>query len=151
MTPKEHNWDAELAKVDRAMGAGAPAPAPAPAPPTHRADAALPPAATRRAVFATWVRLGLALGLGLAMTQWPYLHGCDIPLFAYMGAVITVIVASLWSLISSWRTRSVRAHTISVVLLFWGSALAAREVLPRIGYAKQAANWMCAQPAPDRK
>jgi hypothetical protein len=149
VTPKD--WDAELAKVDKAMGAGAPAPAPAPAPPTHRAAAAPPAVATRRAVFATWVRLGLALCLGLGMTQWPYLHGCGIPLFLYLGAVLTVVVASTWSLISSWRTRSVRAHTISVVLLFWGSALAAREVLPRVGYAKQAANWMCLQPGEVRK
>jgi len=26
----------------------------------------------------------------------------------------------------------------------WGGFLAAREVLPRIGYAKQTAEWVCA-------
>ncbi|HEY2824534.1 MAG TPA: hypothetical protein VGI83_03220 [Gemmatimonadales bacterium] len=150
MTPKEINWDAELAKVDKVMGAGGGANAPAPVPAPRGGSPAPAPKASQRAVVATWTRLILALVLGLAMTQWPYLHGCGIPLFLYLGAVVTVIVASMWSLISSWRTRSVRAHTISVILLFWGAALAAREVLPRIGYAKQASTWMCTQPAPSR-
>jgi hypothetical protein len=148
VSPKEINWDAELAKVDKAMGGSAAGGAPVPAPAPKGKSPAPTPQASRRAVFATWLRLGLALGLGLAMTQWPYLHGCGIPLFLYIGAVITVVVASVWSLISSWRTRSTYAHGTSVVLLIWGLALGAREVLPRIGYAKDASTWMCAQPQP---
>jgi len=148
MTPKEINWDAELAKVDKAMGAGSPAPAPAPVP---RGQAPAPsPRASQGAIAGTWVRLILALVLGLAMTEWPYLHGCGIPLFLYIGAVLTVLVASVWSLVSSWRTRSTYAHGLSVVLMIWGLALGAREVLPRIGYARVAATWMCAQPVPGK-
>ena len=148
MTPKEINWDAELAKVDKAMGAGGASPAPAPAPAPRGSAPAPTPRAGQRAIAATWFRLILALGLGIGMTQWPYLHGCGIPLFLYVGAVITVVVASVWSLISSWRSRSAIAHGVSVVLLIWGLALGAREALPRVGYAKQAATWMCVQPAP---
>src|SRR5437879_5306353 len=120
-----------MAKVDKAMGGsgGAPVPAPAPVAPRDRSAVAAPQA-SKRAIVATWVRLVLALGLGIAMTQWPYLHGCGIPLFLYLGAVITVVVASVWSLISSWRSRSTYAHGLSVVLLIWGLGLGARELLP---------------------
>ncbi len=142
------DWDKEMAKVDALMSKEAKAPPPArtaassPAPPA----AASPPTVSRKAGLYTWLRLSLALILGVGMTQWPYLHGCGVPLFAYLGGVATVLVASCWSLISSWRSRSSVAHFLSVGLLFWGSALGARELLPRIGYARQSATWMCAQP-----
>jgi hypothetical protein len=77
------------------------------------------------------------------MTQWPYTHGCGLPLYGYLAAVGGVIVASFWSMISSWMSRSALAHALSVVLLFWGIGLAGREILPRIGYAKETANWEC--------
>ena len=146
MTPPkdQRDWDKELAKVDRMIAAGGDAPAPSPA-----GAAATRPAVPRprgRDIFFTWVRLSLALVLGIGMTQWPYLHGCGFPLLAYMGGVVTVIVASVWSMISSWRSRSVAAHFISIGLLLWGSALALREALPRMGYARQSANWFCSQP-----
>jgi hypothetical protein len=145
MVPKDapRDWDKELAKVDRLMATGGEAAAPAAsgAPPK-------PTTTVSRAgdVFFTWVRLTLALILGLGMTQWPYLHGCGWSLMAYLGGVGAVIVASVWSMISSWRSRSVTAHFLSIGLLLWGSALGLREVLPRAGYARQSANWFCAQP-----
>ena len=64
-------------------------------------------------------------------------------LYGYLAAVGGVIVASFWSMVSSWKSRSGFAHALSIVLLFWGAALAAREVLPRIGYAKSTATWEC--------
>jgi hypothetical protein len=94
----------------------------------------------------TWARLALGLALGAAMTQWPYTHGCGVPLFAYLFGVLAVLIAALWSSVSSWRTRSAVAHFLSLALFVWGGFLAAREVLPRIGYAKQAAAWVCAVP-----
>ena len=147
------DWDRELAEIDKLIaaggaaapaapvaakgkGGGAPAPAPRPGGP--------PP--QRRARIFTWTRLVLALTLGVAMTQWPYTHGCGVPLFAYLAAVAGVIVASIWSTVSSWRTRSSFAHFLSIGLLFWGASLAAREVLPRVGYAKEASTWLCAAP-----
>ena len=97
----------------------------------------------RHTPFFTWVRLLLALGLGIGMTQWPYTHGCGLELDAYLVGVGTVIVASFWTMLSSWRSRSGFAHFLSAALLFWGIALGAREVLPRIGYARQGASWIC--------
>jgi hypothetical protein len=146
MVPKDapRDWDKELAKVDRLTAAGEAA-----APTVSGASPPPQPATTAsRAgdVFFTWVRLTLALILGLGMTQWPYLHGCGWSLMAYLGGVGAVIVASVWSMISSWRSRSVTAHFLSIGLLIWGSALGLHEVLPRVGYARQSANWVCGQP-----
>ena len=152
MTPKNEfrDWDKELAKVDQAMArqAKTPAAVAGSAGASSPSLSALPASSpeSRRAGLFTWLRLSLALGLGIGMTQWPYLHGCGLPLFAYLGGVTTLLVASFWSMVSSWRSRSVIAHFFSIGLLLWGSALAARELLPRVGYARQSANWMCAQP-----
>jgi hypothetical protein len=137
------DWDKALAKVDQAMAKQANAPA------TGKPTAVSSPASSSTGgsggVY-TWLRLSLALVLGIAMTQWPYVKGCGFPLFAYIGAAVTLIAASIWTLISSWRSRSTVAHFVSIGLLFWGFGLSAREILPRVGYAKQSANWMCAQP-----
>jgi hypothetical protein len=148
------DWDKELAAIDKIMAAGpaVPAATPAAAPQPGRApasaggDARRAAGSGRYARFFTWVRLALGLALGAAMTQWPYTHGCGVPLFAYLGGVLAVLVAALWSGVSSWRTRSALAHFLSLALFVWGGFLAAREILPRIGYAKQGAAWVC--PAP---
>lgn len=157
-SPKDgpRDWDKELAQIDKLIAQG-PAQAPAPVP-AQRGRESAPPAAPAAAgagagrrphtPLTTWLRLLLALLLGAGMTQWPYTHGCGIPLFGYLVAVGTVITASFWSMVSSWRSRSGFAHFLSVGLLFWGTFLGAREVLPRVGYAKQSASWFCTQPAP---
>jgi hypothetical protein len=150
------DWDKELAQIDKliaADAAGAPPAVPAPA----RAAAGVPraggaapggPGSGRQRLF-TWLRLLLALALGAGISQWPYVHGCGVPLFGYLGAVLAVIVASFWSMVSSWRSRAALAHFLSIGLLFWGAALAAREVLPRVGYARQQASWLCeSRPGP---
>lgn len=152
---RPRDWDKEMAEIDKMIASGPPAPAPAsqPAPVAKAARAPSAPAApprgaagSRYAVLFTWVRLALGLSLGAAMTQWPYTHGCGLPLFVYLGAVLAVVIAGVWSGISSWNTRSGFAHFLSIGLLVWGGVLAAREVLPRIGYAKQAAEWVCTAP-----
>jgi hypothetical protein len=145
------DWDKELAKIDRLMasGAGQASPPAAAAPeagaPRRREAAPVPaPAAPgRRSVFFTWVRLLLGLAVGIGITQWPYERGCGVLLFGYLAAVGGVIVAGLWSAVSSWRSRSSLAHMLSMALVVWGGVLGAREVLPRVGYAKASATWMC--------
>ena len=150
---KPRDWDKEMADIDK-MLAAAPAGPPAqpvPAGQSVRAPVAAAPAPAparagalgRYARLFTWVRLTLGLLLGAAMTQWPYTHGCGLPLLAYLGGVLAVLVAALWSSISSWKTRSGFAHALSLGLFVWGAFLAAREVLPRIGYAKETAEWVC--------
>jgi hypothetical protein len=151
---KSRDWDKEMAAIDK-MLAATPATAPGPAGTAGRPAAApaagpAPPRAGgvgRYARLFTWVRLTLGLLLGAAMTQWPYTHGCGLPLGAYLGGVLAVLVAALWSGVSSWKTRSGFAHALSLGLFVWGGFLAAREVLPRVGYAKEAAAWTCAAPA----
>ncbi len=148
------DWDKELAQIDKLMAAGggqasppaAPAPAGQASVASRRRESAPPPAAAapgRGAVVFTWVRLLLGLAVGIGITQWPYERGCGVLLFGYLAAVGGVIVAGLWSAVSSWRTRSSLAHILSVALVFWGGVLGAREVLPRVGYARARATWLC--------
>jgi len=143
---QDRDWDRELAEVDRLLNQL----------PTHREEAAA--AATKRTLVArgqeqpapasggrigTWARVGLGLLIGIGMTQWPYTHGCGFKLFIYLGGVTTVILAGVWSSLSSWKRRMGTAHILSQGLVIWGMILAAREILPRIGYAKDAATWFC--------
>lgn len=143
---KERDWDRELAEVDRLLNqlpthqaeqAAAAKRAPAPA------SAAMSGKAASRAWLGTWARVGLGLLIGIGMTQWPYTHGCGFKLFIYLGGVFTVIVAGVWSGLSSWKRHLGLAHILSQGLVIWGLVLAAREVLPRIGYAIEAATWFC--------
>ena len=147
------DWDKELAQIDKLIatgGAGAGAQVPAAAGAAAAAGSArLARArrarrrARRRGVFFTWLRLLLGLALGVAITQWPYVRGCGIPLFGYLVAVAGVIVAGLWSAVSSWRSRSAFAHVPVHRPVLLGRVLAAREILPRIGYARTTATWFC--------
>jgi hypothetical protein len=144
MSPQERDWDKELADIDKVIARTPAGPAPVPAPQGKGAPPALPaPAGGRKAAFATWLRVLLGAVLAIAMTQWPYSHGCGIKLFLYLGAAGAVIVAGLWSSISSWKRRMGLAHTIALLVTLGGLVLVAREVLQRVGYAKQSSTWMC--------
>jgi hypothetical protein len=149
---KERDWDRELAEVDRLLNqlpthqaeqAAAAAAKRTPTAPSAAASAAATSKASSRAWLGTWARVGLGLLIGIGMTQWPYTHGCGSRLFIYLGGVFTVVVAGVWSGLSSWKRQFGLAHILSQGLVIWGLVLAAREVLPRIGYAKEAATWFC--------
>ena len=153
---KEHDWDKEMAEVDRllkklpnadpTLGRGGE--------PTVRRPAvggggsggtpALDARASGREVLGTWARvlLGMLVGVGVAPGIWPYTHGCGLRLIFYLAGVTTVIGAGLWSSVSSWRRRLGLAHVIAQVLIVWGILLLTREVLPRVG-AKAQAVWLC--------
>jgi hypothetical protein len=60
-----------------------------------------------------------------------------------------VIVAGVWIAAVSWKLRSGAAHATALLLLWWGTALAAERVLPRIGYAAERGTWTC-RLEPDR-
>lgn len=149
------DWDKELAEIDKLIAAGA-GPVPAGAPAVQRAGgpgggaparSPVGPSSVadvgRRAILFTWLRVVLGVLLGAGLTQWPYERSCGLPLFGYLGGVAALVAVALSALASSWKSRSGFAHVLSVGLLFWGSTLAALEVLPRIGYAKQSAAWLC--------
>ena len=92
---------------------------------------------------ALWARVSAVVILGAAMTQWPYSTRCGWALSAYLGAVVTVMVAGGWAAFVSWKARTAPAHVLSLMLVFWGFVLAAEQSLPRIGYAAEQASWSC--------
>lgn len=147
MSDQPRDWDKELADIDKVI-AKMPSQGAAPA---SSAPAAVPagrPAAPaagggRLALFTTWLRVALGVALAVGITQWPYASACGLNLMVYLGAIGVVIVAGLWSSVSSWRRRLGLAHTLSLLVLLWGLLLAAREVLPRVGYAKHVRTWSC--------
>lgn len=143
------DWDKEMAAIDKIVAKTPPAQL------TERSSASGPPAASPsragsavapagpRAVLATWLRVGLGVALAAGMTQWPYFHACGTALFLYLGAAGMVSLSGAWGMVTSWRHLVGRAHTVSLVVLLWGGILAAAAILPRSGYAKHAATWLC--------
>lgn len=105
------------------------------------------PVTNHRQVIGMWIRVLLALSLGVMMGWWPYARACGFPLLGYCGAVTTVILAGTWAATASWRLRSGLAHTLALVLVFYGMMLAGSELLPRTGYAVDQATWACEDPA----
>ncbi len=93
-----------------------------------------------------WGRVALGILLGLMMTAWPYFKECGLPLFSYLCAVITVVLAGGWIAVTAWKLRNGVAHILALVLLFWGLVLTADELLPRSGYAAAQASWQCGEP-----
>jgi hypothetical protein len=144
---QERDWDKELAEVDRLLNQL----------PTHRDEQVAAQAAKRAqpslrpdtassqggGPLGTWARVGLGLLLGIGMPLWPYDHACGIKLFLYFGGVLTVVVAGVWSSLSSWKRRMGTAHLLSQLLVIWGLVLTAQVVLPRTGYTHTPATWFC--------
>lgn len=143
------DWDKEMAEIDKIMAKTPPAQlterssagVAAPAAPPARGKAVGP--VGRRAVLATWFRVGLGVALAAGMTQWPYFHACGTALVIYLGAIGMVGLSGLWGMIASWRHRMGLAHTVSILVLLWGGILAAATILPRSGYARLTATWAC--------
>ncbi|MDA1080991.1 MAG: hypothetical protein O2973_04805 [Gemmatimonadetes bacterium] len=152
----DRNWDAEMKKIDRAMGsvsdqtlaAASPAANPTAAP-QRGATSGAPSRAPARATtsFGVFARLSLAVALGIGIVFWPYAARCGAGLATYLGAVVVLVAAGGWSSIWSWRHRAAKAHVLSLLILVWGLVLGSIEVLPRIGYAVPTANhpaaWTC--------
>jgi hypothetical protein len=152
----DRDWDAEMRKIDEQMARAAkqapPAAAPS-APPVARPAAAtgapglaaLVPSETKG--WAVYLRLTLAVALGVGIIFWPYAARCGIGLAGYLGAVSAVIVGGVWSAVWTWRHRAARAHLLSLLLVLWGLVLAGVDVLPRTGYAlpteTHPAGWRC--------
>jgi hypothetical protein len=119
--------------------------APSPSPVAKRRPTRARPAQgpARRDRVALWARVLLGIVFGAAITQWPYPHGCGLPLLGYLGAVAMVMVAGAWIAVASWRLRSEAAHILALLIVLWGIVLAAERTLPRIGYAAERASWRC--------
>ena len=146
MTDQQRNWDKELADVDRVIhqqGSG-------PSGPPVTAPPAKPSPARRGSVAITWLWASLAVALAVALPLWPYQRTCGLQTVFFLGATgITAIVGGL-AAASSWANRRGLAHVLSLLVIAWAAAVAASEVLPRVGYAREARTWTCAaapQPA----
>lgn len=146
------DWDAKLKKIDQqleSMSDAALIPSSPKQAPAARADVAAERAATK--TWGAFLRLALATALGVGILFWPYPNRCGIGLAGYLVAVSAVVAGGLWSSIWTWRHRTARAHTLSLLLVMWGLVLAAIELMPRVGYAKadasRPAGWSCPAPA----
>ena len=98
-------------------------------------------------IIGVWIRLILALSLGITMAGWPYLRACGLPLVGYLAAVVIVMLAGGWAAKSAWRYRMALAHVLSLVVILYGLLLSMAELLPRTGYAMHQANWQCGESA----
>ena len=90
-----------------------------------------------------WVIVATAVGVGAALTQWPYASACGWSLGFYLGAVGVQLVVSGWGALATWRLANPYGHALSLIALFWGIVLAAEQILPRVGYAATEAAWRC--------
>ena len=148
---KDRDWDKEMREVDRLLaklpeadpnlvsGRVPTLKKPVPVGATPRSDAG----PTGLEWIGTWARVVLGLLIGVGMTQWPYTHGCGLHLLFYGVGVAAVLAAGIWSSLSSWKRRLGVAHLLSLLLIIWGLGFTAREVLPRIGYARAQGVWLC--------
>jgi len=102
----------------------------------------------RHPLIGSWIRVAAGVALAFGITQWPYGHACGLGLFVYLAAVAGVVVAGLWAGIHTWRTHLAVPHLLAQGVLLWGLALALFLVLPRAGYAKADAVWLCRAQAP---
>jgi hypothetical protein len=146
------DWDRELARIDKQLAslsddelAGKPAAGQAAAPtkPVIAASSTPVPASP----WGLYLRLGISVALGVGMLFWPYENRCGAGAAAYLGAVGAVVGSGIWSAVWSWRHRASRVHALSLLLVLWGLILGATDVLPRVGYARPAADrpagWSC--------
>jgi hypothetical protein len=138
------DWDAELKKVDRAMEkVSDEAMFPARTAKSPEARAAAVDTQRRTSTLGVFVRLSLAVALGVAVVFWPYGSRCGIGLAAYLAVVAVLIGAGIWSGVWTWRHRAARGHVLSLLIVLWGLILVSMEVLPRTGYAVATAAWTC--------
>ena len=144
----DRNWDQELKKIDRSLeSVSDEALLPSRGAPTPEARARVVQEQRATSTFGVFLRLLLAVALGVGMLFWPYAARCGFGLAAYLGATVAVVGAGVWSAVWAWRHRAGRAHTLALLLVLWGLVLAGIEVLPRVGYAKATlahpAIWSC--------
>ena len=152
---KDRDWDREMREVDKllaklpdadpSLGRGVPTVPVSPRAGLAGAGSPGPITAERargRAWLTTWMRVGLGLALGAGMLVWPYSHGCGWRLGVYLVGAAVVSVAGIWSALTSWKRRLGIAHTLSIILIIWGLALAGRQLLPRF-YGKIPVPFLC--------
>ena len=92
--------------------------------------------------WGVWARVALTAALVGGLMVWPY-PTCGLPLVGYLAAVAVALVAGLWGAHAAWRRRMALAHGTAVAVVFIGLALAAHQLLTRVGYAAVQVPWGC--------
>ncbi|MFL5575921.1 MAG: hypothetical protein ACJ79S_08145 [Gemmatimonadaceae bacterium] len=150
----DRDWNKELAKIDRQLENVSDA---ALFPTPRGGGSATAPTAAAAEVqekrrttstFGVFFRLLLSLAAGIGMIFWPAAGRCGLELLGYLAACALVTVSGVWSAVWTWRHRAGRAHLVALLLVVWGIALAAVEILPRVGYAvptPERSMWGCSQ------
>jgi len=138
MNEEPRNWDKEMADIDKAI---ARQPAPVPTAGGGPGKPVTPP--SRRFVALTWFWTALALVLAVALPLWPNDKSCGLPLVFYIGAAGLALLMGVLGALSSWSYRRGLAHLLSLLVIVWAGVMAAREILPRTGYARQEQHWSC--------
>ena len=162
----DRNWEAELAKIDKQLAsvsdeallaeskavaptksAGRTMAAPTMAAPARSAAPSAPAAGAWRG----WVKVTIAVGAAAGLMFWPWPASCGAPLIGFTAATGAVALLGVWSAVGTWRHRLGLAHVASLLVVVWGLALGAREVLPRVGYAaptpQRSEGWRCPAPS----
>ena len=93
--------------------------------------------------LSVWARLAVVAILGVALLYWPYARSCGFGLAGYMAATTMVVVGGVWVVACTWIVRMPRTHVIAMIVVLWGIALITAQVLPRVGYARSPAEWVC--------
>ncbi len=168
----DRNWEAELAKIDKQLASVsdeallAESKAAAPAKTAGRTVAAPMVAAPARSgagaasaglsapaagAWRGWVKVAIAVGAAAGLMFWPWPAACGGPLIGFTAATGAVALLGVWSAVGTWRHRLGLAHVASLLVVVWGLALGAREILPRAGYAiptaERSAGWRCPAPS----
>lgn len=131
--------------------AGEASPRPAadrPAAPTRTVGVpAAPGRRSWRAQFALLSRLILGIAAVAALIYWPYTSRCGLELSYYLGLVAVLGLVGIATSTSAWRHRSGVVHLLGLAMLAGAITLAAREILPKVGYAipslAHPATWSC--------
>jgi hypothetical protein len=159
------DWDKELAKIDRQLAAlPDDALARPPASPAAGGPAASAPAAARSAVGRSaaagggrakawaWTKVLLAVAAATGLWLSPFPARCGAPLLGLVAAAAAAALLGVWSAVGTWRHRLAPGHLLSLLATAAALVLGAREVLPRVGYARptfdRPASWRCLVDAP---
>ncbi|HEX5576136.1 MAG TPA: hypothetical protein VFX42_09705 [Gemmatimonadales bacterium] len=141
MTEQPRDWDKELANIDRPMAKQPGVPAGTPVPVAQ-------PVPRRRFIALAWFWTVLAIVLGIALLLWPYDKNCGIRLIFFLGAAVLAVIMAVLGAFASWAHRQGIALLLSLLVIVAAGVMAAREILPRTGYAKEARDWTCPAPPP---
>ncbi len=117
----ERDWAKEMKKIDRQLESISDEALF----PTKTASGKGPKAAATRAEnlekqrttssLGVFLRLLLSVALGVGIYFWPYDARCGFGLFGYLAAIGVVTASGIWSAVWTWRHRSARGHTLSLL------------------------------------